>query len=347
VATLAATPLPLALLLGALLLAAPLAARERLDKVQLRSGDRVTGEIITLHSATLTVRTLDFGTIEIDWPEVTSIVSPQLFEVELTDGRRIVGRLEASAEPAQLAMQTGISVVPVACRDVVAMVQLGRTLWQSRRGYLDVGLEYASAEKDAQFSLGAQIELRGRHVRSATTLEAVLSDLKTVEQRVRGDLRSVLEVPVSRRWVLVGAALAERNDDLDLDARLTASVTALWIAHRTRRGYVGLGGGIAQSEERYNGEGSGESVTAALIQAGGDYDRFGPFGTHANLFVHYLPMLSGPARHRIEMRANLRQKVTTNFTFNLTPYYSYDSRPPEGSFAKEDWGLVSSIGWIY
>jgi hypothetical protein len=63
--------------------------------------------------------------------------------------------------------------------------------------------------------------------------------------------------------------------------------------------------------------------------------------------VVYLPMLNGPSRYRVEMRGRLRQKLGRNFTFDLNPYYSFDSRPPQPALASEDWGLVSSIGWNF
>ena len=79
----------------ALALAAPASARPRVDTIVLSNGDVVTGEIVRLETATLTVRTPAFGTVIVDWPDVAGLISPQRFEIERADGFRFVGRLVA------------------------------------------------------------------------------------------------------------------------------------------------------------------------------------------------------------------------------------------------------------
>jgi uncharacterized protein DUF481 len=337
-----------AALLALLGVASPLAARDRVDVAALTNGDRVTCEIVYLRSSTLHVRTAELGTVDVDWPVVAALVSPQLFEVELVDGRRIPGSFAASPQEGHLGIRTtGADVEQVPLANVVGIVQLGKRFWRGGRGYLNLGLDYASSAQDLQLSVGAQLELKGPRLRSTTSVSATVSDDADTERRIRADLSWALEIPAGTRWALVGTGKLERNDDLGLDGRLSASATAMWIAQRGVRGRWGIGGGVNGSQERYAETSSGDTVAAGLVTVLGDYDRFGPLGTHASGAVVYLPMLNGPNRYRVEVRGHLRQKITSNFTFDLSPYYTYDSRPPRATLANEDWGLVSSIGWTF
>jgi len=337
-----------AALLAFVAAASPLAARDRVDVAALKNGDRVTCEIVYLRSSTLHVRTLELGTVDVDWPAVAALISPQLFEVEFLDGRRIAGSFAASPQEGHLEIRTtGAEVEQVPLANVVGIVQLGKTLWRGGRGYLNLGLDYASSAQDLQLSVGAQLELKGPRLRSTTSLSATVSDDADTEQRVRADLAWALEIPAGPRWALVGTGTLERNDDLGLDGRLSASAAAMWIAHRGVRGRWAIGGGLNGSQERYTETSSGDTVAAGLVTVVGDYDRFGPLGTHASAAVVYLPMFTGPSRYRVEVRGQVRQKITSNFTFDLSPYYSYDSKPPRAALANEDWGLVSSIGWTF
>src|SRR5271169_4509947 len=77
-----------------LLVASPLFAREKSDVLVMRNGDRLTCEIKSLSSDTLSV-TLDYaaGTVSINWGKVDHIESKQLFLVKTEDGLVYSGSL--------------------------------------------------------------------------------------------------------------------------------------------------------------------------------------------------------------------------------------------------------------
>jgi len=47
----------------------------------------------------------------------------------------------------------------------------------------------------------------------------------------------------------------------------------------------------------------------------------------------------------VPVSGSLRQKLGSEFTFSVSPFYSYDCRPPSAAAAREDWGWTSSLGW--
>src|SRR6188508_49906 len=128
-------------LLALLVAASPLLGRERIDTVDLTNGDHVTCEIIAMKSRSLQVRTETMGTVAIDWPDVAAMASTQLFEVELTDGSRLWGSLPPPAWTGRISVKTEGGTLTFPLEAVVSIVQLGKTLWQNRRGYLDFGLD--------------------------------------------------------------------------------------------------------------------------------------------------------------------------------------------------------------
>jgi len=353
-------------------------ARDQLDLVVLKNGDRVHGEIISLYSATLVVRTLSLGTVEIDWPEVVALESPQLFEVELTNGRRLAGSFAAQAPPGNLLLGSGAAELvqpaepadssdhllelpaPAAAEvavalidkvwllhDVVVIRQRGATLWQSHRGYLDLGFNYAAANQDAELTVAAEFSLRGPRVRWTNDLSVSVRDDDVLQQRQRLQVRSFLEFPAGRRWILGLAGLHQRNDDLDLEARESIYAGAFWVAARSAAFRLLFGGGAAGSSERYFGEENSTTVTSGLAMVSVDFDRFGLYSTHTTFALQYLPAIDSDGRYRIEAQAQLRQKIARDFSISLSPYYSYDSQPPRENLLHEDWGLTSSIGWVF
>ena len=98
---------------------------------------------------------------------------------------------------------------------------------------------------------------------------------------------------------------------------------------------------------RYRGETSSESVTGAVALLNGEYHRFGKFGTVASFELAYIPVLTGESRYRIEATASLSQELVRDFNIAVSPYYSFDSRPPRPTLNDEDWGWISSVGWTF
>jgi hypothetical protein len=66
----------------------PAGAREKTDVVYFTNGDRILCEIKKLERGKLTVKTIRFGTIGIEWDNIAYIESAHSYEVVLRSGIR-------------------------------------------------------------------------------------------------------------------------------------------------------------------------------------------------------------------------------------------------------------------
>ena len=84
----------------ALLLAAPLYARDKSDVIIMKNGDRLTCEIKSLDANTLFI-SLDYilSTQSVDWSKVDHVESKQLFIVKTQDGLVYSGTLSTPTTP--------------------------------------------------------------------------------------------------------------------------------------------------------------------------------------------------------------------------------------------------------
>lgn len=323
-------------------------ARELIDTILLVKGDRATGEIVSLESGILTVRTLAFGTVNIEWTDVVALISIQRFDLERSDGLRFKGHFDAGETPGTLLLrQSEEELIEIPLNEVFAIRQLGASIWNSRRGHLNLGLDYTHTSEDTKLSLDANLTLQGRRFRFNNTLVSSISDDSRTEQRERTRAESQVEIPAGTRFFVLTRGSWETNDELALDSRFTVGAALIWVPWRSANGRFGVGGGLLQSEERYRGEDSSQSVTGAAILAGVNYHRFGVYGTVISAEFAYLPILSESNRFRFEMNASVSQEIGNNFDIAVSPYYSFDSKPPRESLNGEDWGWVSSIGWSF
>ena len=337
----------LAVLAGALALAAPAAARDKLDTVRLKNGDHTTCEIVELRSGYLHVRTSSFGTVDIERSDLAALISAQYFEIELADGRRLVGALDEGTSPGRLGIHTqAYELVEVPFEEVFQIRQVGSTFWRTRRGRLNAGLDFGSSDESTHFTLDGELTFQGRRFRFDNGLQGSVDSDEDSDAKERATAWSELEIPLGRLFAVAGRGTYDRNTELELDARYTASGAFLWFPWRSDRGRFAAGAGIAESRETYLDE-SSHSVTMGVLFLSVEYYRFGDFGTRVSTEVAYLPSLSGEERHRLEVRGTFTQKIAGDFNFSLSPYYSYDSRTPIEGLENEDWGYIASVGWTF
>lgn len=65
--------------------------------------------------------------------------------------------------------------------------------------------------------------------------------------------------------------------------------------------------------------------------------------TDATLF----PSLTSWGRVRAEIDISATREIVSDFTFILSFYDSYDNEPPDEGAAKNDYGVVTSVGWTF
>ncbi len=96
-------------LLLALLVAAPLFARDKSDVIIMNNGDRVTFEIKGLDADTLFI-SVDYilNTLSVDWSKVDHVESKQMFIVKTQDGLVYSGALSTPTTPGGRAVKLQI-----------------------------------------------------------------------------------------------------------------------------------------------------------------------------------------------------------------------------------------------
>jgi len=63
------------------------------------------------------------------------------------------------------------------------------------------------------------------------------------------------------------------------------------------------------------------------------------------LFV--LPSLTDGGRVRLELNSKYSRELVGDFTWNVSLFESYDSRPPVEDTQRNDFGINSTLGWSF
>src|ERR1035437_8216811 len=151
------------LIIGCLLMAAPLLARDSTDVIVMKNGDHLTGEIKGLSQGVLYISMkYILGTSDVQWSHVVHVESKQLFLVKTEDGMVYTGTLstaEASAgRPMSIeVVETPEKQVTLERVKVVQMDQTSQHFWQRFNGQINTGITYAKANQSTQYNLSSEV----------------------------------------------------------------------------------------------------------------------------------------------------------------------------------------------
>ena len=332
---------------AAILLASPATARDKTDVIEVINGDRIKGEIVTLEYGKLKFKTDSLGTIYIEWPDVVSVDSRYSFYVESVGGRRHFGALSPGSESGTVAVTSGTSLTTLAIASITRVDQVEQGFWDRIDGSFSVGFNYAKSTEISVTSVRANARYRSElHVASVTADYNSTTDSggQSNNRLLLGYTHQYLR-PRGRFWI--GGSSFERNEELGLDGRLQVAAGYGRYVRQTSFSEIGVYGGIALNQEWLRGDTGSQQTIEAILGSNWRIFRFSdPETSLTSAFVVY-PGLTEWGRIRTDLNVSLRRELIEDLFFDLSLYHSFDSEPPTEEAAKDDYGVVTSLGYSF
>ncbi len=318
----------------------------RTDVVTLLNGDRITGEILRLDRGRLEVKTDDAGTIDFEWDKIARVEAMRQFEILTSDGRRLLGSLGRTGDRLVLILGDD-NALSLSMSEVTNIVPIGASFWAKLDGSFDAGFTYARSSGIAQTSVNSNTEFR----RPAFLVQLTASATVTVRSDGNGrDDRADLALSYvryrGRRWFVAGEGRLETNESLGLVLRSQIGGLAGQRVVNTNRAQLQLGGGLVVNDERGVDTEPTKNVEGLLVLRTSFYTYDRP-KTNVDASVQYYPSLSDWGRQRLQVDGSVKREVWKDFFLALDAYDTFDSAPPNLSAARNDVGVVFSVGWSY
>ncbi|MCI0451670.1 MAG: DUF481 domain-containing protein [Candidatus Latescibacteria bacterium] len=321
-------------------------ARQKTDLVYLANGDRMTGEIKKLDRGILELKTNDIGTVNIEWEDVDSLNSVYHFRVEDNSGIKHFGAIFLT-RAGQLQVIRGGQVEQAPQINVVTITPLEASFWQQLDGSINVGYNYTQSNNLGQLTADVYV-VRKTEIRLwALDFGSITTSQEDEETNRREDLTFSYNRLFEGPLFALASAAAQRNDELGLDLRVLFS--------------SGIGANLVQSNHNDLLAALGLSVNREWSDAvaDNDYNLEAFLGVQHSVFRYDYPKtdvtteavvypgLTTWGRVRAEIDISASREVVKDFTIVLSFYDSYDSDPSDPTAAKNDYGLVTSLGWTF
>jgi len=329
-------------------------ASKKTDKIFLRNGDRITGEIKELSQGLIRLKTDAIDTIYIKWEDIRHIDSDKWLQIELTDGTRFFGKTpETQDNPDAFSMQTTRGQVELEFKDVVRLEQINvdETFWQRLDNSLKVGFNYTKASDVANLNVNASSKYRTKEFQTSVSLDSTITRKSEGDDTKRADLTATYLRFKPNRWFWFASGSGQTNEELGIDLRAIASGGMGRYVMQTARTEWMVAAGLAANLEKTlsddNFDSDDEASWEGLIQTEWVFFKLYSPKSRWRLRAQLYPGITDSDRNRGNLDLGFSQEFFKDLFWDMSFYFSYDSNPPETALAKEDYGVNTSIGYSF
>jgi putative salt-induced outer membrane protein YdiY len=323
-------------------------AREKIDAIVLRNGDRITGEIKTLEHGHLSVDTDYMSIVLIEWLDVVEVHTTQGFVIEDVHGDVYYGAIDSDSGRGAIAVATGDGTSRrLELAEIARISPEEKTFVNRLDGSLSVGFDYAKSSDITTLGASLDTTYRGRSI-----VWNFSADVNSTKDPTQGTLDRDTVVFVYR-WLREhgqfwsGLSSFERNEETGVEARVTVGGGFGKYLMQTSRSELSMLIGVGATQEWATGEDDSQSSLEGIIAADWRIFQFStPKVTLAASGVLY-PSITESGRYRTNLSMSLRREIITDFYLDLSLYGSYDNQPPDSEAEKSDYGLTTSLGYSF
>ncbi|MGH9869531.1 MAG: DUF481 domain-containing protein [Candidatus Polarisedimenticolia bacterium] len=313
------------------------------DVVEVKNGDRFTGDVSGLYRGKLAFRTDAAGTIDIAWDQVVSLTSTQNLDVELTSGKRYSGTITMPS-PGQLVVQTDSGPTPpLDAHDVVRLTSIVSDFQDRMSGSIDFGWTFLQENSAVTRALNAEAAHSSLHWETEGRLNSWVERRDDADRESRNDVTIDTRRLFSMRWFGLGMFEALADERMGVDWRLVAAVGGGRRLIQSHRNHFSLEGGLAFNIEEYEDESSTDR--SFEVMAGLHWDLFAGNRTTAAVVGNtYLGL--DRQRLRAELDGNVHRSLVGSLYLAGNMFGSYDSDPPIDA-PRSDIGASIALGWSF
>ena len=314
------------------------------DRIHLKNGDVITGNIKELDRGKLRFKTLTMDTVYINWVDIESIDSDKYLRIERVDGSFNNGVIQQSDLSRGLIVDDrGQDVaIPILAVSTIQPIKVKESFWRQLDVDVSTGIDYKKASDILLVNLSSN--LRYKQEKYEVALSANWNETSRTENNnsSRADVSGTYTRFLRNRWFWKGSGGFERNEELGLDLRTLIGATAgRYLVQKTTWRWE-LNGGLAGNWEDRS-DGTTTTSAEGLIRSSLEVFKHTLPITRLSASINVFPGITESGRMRINTDITLRNEIMRSVFWDLSIYSTFDNRPPEGA-SEEDYGIVTSIG---
>jgi putative salt-induced outer membrane protein YdiY len=311
---------------------------QKTDKIYLRNGDVVTGEIKKMSLAILTLDMSGPGIISIKWEEIKKLVSNKFYIIKFRDGVIVTDRLDSN-----LFQRYGVTL-----DDIIEISRIKDKFLQRLSGTIDFGFNYSKSSQYLQLNSSNAFSYKIPKLELDATANFTTTNRYDDSILTKKESISLSSVFFLKHFNFIFSQIAwQKNTELGLDSRyiLNGGYGKTLVANNHQRLRVAAGMSFNYEKSVDGGDYTRNYDGLGLI----DYKIFYNSSPKKSLdtYFYVYPSFSDWGRVRMELDVNGKVEIIKDFFVGLIGYYNYDSQPLEGAASKYDYGINFSLSYKF
>jgi len=353
-----------ALIAALLAISVPAIAADKTDVVIFLNGDRLTGEFKSLERGRLRFKTDATDTISIEWDNVAFLKSDQNIQVETENGARYLGHLTAATDEKRLVVEMSSGPAVLENKHVILMTPIEGVRRDRIDGDVSAGYTFAKAKNVKTTNLSVDLNYRTETRIWALDFDTLVTDSseddgEDDDEGASENLSLALKYNrlLPNRWLAGGLVRFERNDELGLDLRTSIGGGGGRILHQSDNSSLSLTGGLYVSREDtvisdpdispQSEEHIIEDYLEASVSLTWDWFRYDTPELDLMTTLQIFPNLTDSGEYRGEFEIELKWEIIEDFFWSLSIMDSYDSKVDELKGEKNDYSIITAVGWDF
>jgi hypothetical protein len=308
----------------------------------MNNGDYITGEIKFLKFGIVSFKTDDMGTLDIKWDKIRHMISRNIFEVEVQDGRIYYGMLDTTYSVRQMIVKGTNQTKFLFKIYVVSITPIKETFWDILDGYVKLGFNYAKGTATGQFTFGGNTKYRTRHGSTELTLNSIVSFREKQESSRKQDLTLTYQRFLKYKWILASSVGLEQNTELGIKLRTSVNAGGGYsIIQSNENLFFGLLG-LSINRESFTDSTEPTFNLEGLLALQYQLFIYDSPKASLNTNINVFPGLTDWGRIRLNYDITLSWEIIIDLYWDLSGYYSYDNKPTSGA-SSDDYGINTSF----
>jgi hypothetical protein len=320
------------------LIVSALAMAQKTDKVYLRNGDVLTGEIKYMRFALLKYDVEGPGKIDIKWEYIVKIRSDKVFQVTMQSGAVLITKLDDGFFDRNNSKLDSITEI----------LRIKDRFLLRLDGNIDLGFNYAKANSAVQFNLSSSITYRIPKNEFTFKVNSVIThsssdSIGSKKQDASFDYYKKL----NNSFYINSLVGWQENSELGLQNRFAIPFVGGKILLNNNHQRLLTGFGVNYNLEQSSGnEQYTSNIESMFIIQFKEFRYSFPKLSIDSRFALF-PGLSDWGRIRMGFNVSSKVEIFKDFNVGLSFYDEYDNRPLAGASSKNDYGINFTIGYIF